>query len=116
NWIGYPDQQNFVIWFGAILAVDATTSLFLAKLRFQEQPKKFAIVQLGTIGINILLNLVFIFGFWDKTQPEASIGVGFVFLANLIASLAKPAFLYKEVSAFRFVWDKVMVKAMFIFA
>lgn len=116
DWIGYPDQRNFVIWLGAILAVDATTSLFLTKLRFEEKPKKFAIIQLSTIGINILLNLIFIFGFWDKTQPEASLGVGFVFLANLIASLAKPAFLYKEVSAFRFVWDRAMTKAMFIFA
>jgi O-antigen/teichoic acid export membrane protein len=116
NWMGYPDFQNYVIWFAAILAIDATTSLFLAKLRFEEKPKKFAIVQLTSIGVNILLNMIFIFGFWDKEHPEASLGIGFVFLANLIASFVKPLMLFKEVSAFRFVWDKTMSKAMIIFA
>ena len=23
NWMGYPNQQNFVLWFGAILSIDA---------------------------------------------------------------------------------------------
>ena len=116
NWIGYPDQQNFVIWFGAILAVDATTSLFLAKLRFQNKAKKFALVQLSSIAVNILLNVIFLFGFYDPQHPEASIGIGFVFLANLIASFVKPLFLFKEVSMYRFIWDKALSKAMFIFA
>ncbi|MEO9532473.1 MAG: oligosaccharide flippase family protein [Crocinitomicaceae bacterium] len=116
NWMGYPDYQNFVIWFAAILAVDATTSLFLAKLRFRNEAKKFALIQLSSIGVNILLNLIFILGFWDNTQPELSLGIGFIFLANLISSFVKPLLLFKEVSLFRFVWDKAMAKAMFIFA
>lgn len=116
DWMGYPDQQNFVIWFGAILAVDATTSLFLAKLRFQEKAKKFALVQLSSIGVNILLNVIFLFGLYDPQNPDASIGIGFVFLANLIASFVKPLMLFKEVSTYRFIWDKAMSKAMFIFA
>lgn len=116
NWMGYPDYQNFVIWFGAILAVDATTSLFLAKLRFKNEAKKFALIQLSAIGVNILLNLIFVLGFYDASQPELSMGIGFIFLANLISSFVKPIMLYKEVSAFRFIWDKAMSKAMFIFA
>lgn len=116
SWIGYPDLQTFVIWLGAILAIDATTSLFLAKLRFKEQAKKFALVQLSSIGVNILLNVVFLMWFYDAKNPEASLGIGFVFLANLIASFVKPLILFKEVSAFRFVWDKALSKAMFIFA
>ena len=116
NWMGYPDFQNFVIWFAAILAVDATSSLFLAKLRFKNEAKKFALIQLSSIGVNILLNLILILGFWDNTQPELSMGIGFIFLANLISSFVKPLMLFKEVSLFRFVWDKAMAKAMFIFA
>ncbi|MBD3639272.1 MAG: oligosaccharide flippase family protein [Crocinitomicaceae bacterium] len=116
NWMGYPEMKNFVVWFGAILAIDATTSMFLAKLRHQNRPVKFAVVQLSSIGVNILLNIIFIFGFYDNTHPDASLGVGFIFLANLIASFVKPLVLYKEVASYRFVWDKVMTKAMFIFA
>jgi O-antigen/teichoic acid export membrane protein len=115
DWMGYPDQQNFVIWFAAILAVDATTSLFLAKLRFREQAKKFALVQLSSIGVNIVLNLFFLLVLFDKSDPE-SLGIGYVFLANLIASFVKPLILFKEVSTYRFVWDKAMSKAMLIFA
>lgn len=116
NWMGYPDYQNFVIWFAAILSVDATSSLFLAKLRFRNEAKKFALIQLTSIGVNILLNLILILGFWDNTQPELSMGIGFIFLANLISSFVKPLMLFKEVSMFRFVWDKAMAKAMLIFA
>ena len=115
TWMGYPDSQNFVIWFGVILAVDATTSLFLAKLRFLNQAKKFAMVQLSSIGVNILLNVVFIWGIYDSTNPE-TIGIGFIFLANLFSSFVKPLLLFKEVSAFRFVWDKASSMAMVIFA
>ncbi|UKN00810.1 oligosaccharide flippase family protein [Paracrocinitomix mangrovi] len=116
NWMGYPDMSNFVIWFGAILAVDATSSMFLAKLRQEDKAVKFAIVQLSSIGVNILLNVIFILGFYDAANPEASMGIGFVFLANLIASFVKPLILYKEVSTFRFIWDKTVSKAMVVFA
>ena len=116
SWMGYPEMQNFVTWFGAILAVDAVSSLFLAKLRFQNKAKKFALVQLASIATNIILNLVLILGFYDATQPELSMGIGFVFLANLAASIVKPLILFKEVSVYRFVWDKAMSKAMFLFA
>jgi O-antigen/teichoic acid export membrane protein len=116
NWMGYPDQRSFVIWFAAILAIDAITSLFLAKLRFQDEAKKFAVVQLSSIGVNILLNVIFIVGLYDNMDPTASLGIGFIFLANLIASIVKPLMLFKEVAAYRFVWDKAMSKAMVIFA
>ncbi|MCH2230812.1 MAG: oligosaccharide flippase family protein, partial [Crocinitomicaceae bacterium] len=115
-WMGYPKMQNFVTWFGTILAIDAVSSLFLAKLRFQNKAKKFALVQLASIGVNIVLNAVLILGFYDNAQPDLSLGIGFVFLANLVSSLVKPILLFKEVSVYRFVWDKAMSKAMFIFA
>ena len=115
NWMGYPDYQNYVIWFGAILAIDATTSLFLAKLRFKEQAKKFALVQLSSIGVNIILTLIFLWGLYDKDNPDG-MGIGYIFLANLFASFIKPILLYKEVGAYRFVWDKVLARTMIIFA
>ena len=113
--MGYPEFQNYVIWFGAILALDGTTALFLAKLRFQEKAKKFAVVQLSSIGVNIVFNLIFLLLVFDKENPDA-VGVGYIFLANLLASFAKPVLLFKEVSAFRFVWEKALAKSMLIFA
>lgn len=116
SWMGYPNQQNFVLWFAAILSIDAVSSMFLAKLRYQEKAKKFAFVQLSSIACNIGLNVIFILGFYDPSNPGASIGIGFVFLANLVASAVKPVFMIKEVISYRFVWDKVMTKTMIAFA
>ncbi|MEX1002488.1 MAG: oligosaccharide flippase family protein [Crocinitomicaceae bacterium] len=115
DWMGYPEYQNYVQWFGVILAVDATSSLFLAKLRFQEKAKKFALIQLSSIGINIALTLIFLWGLYDPENPD-SFGIGYIFLANLFASFVKPLLLYKEVSMYRFMWDKALSKAMIIFA
>lgn len=113
NLLSYPEMTNYVIWFGFILVFDATSSLFLAKLRYLEQPKKFALIQLSSIGVNIVFNLVFIFFLLDSHRD---FGIGFVFLANLFSSLVKPILLYKEIGKFRFIMDKVMAKAMVIFA
>src|SRR5687767_9737382 len=40
----FPQHQNIVIWLGFILAFDATSSILLAKLRHQNNPKKFAFI------------------------------------------------------------------------
>ncbi|MBN4072409.1 polysaccharide biosynthesis protein [Crocinitomix catalasitica] len=111
-WMGYPDYGNYVIWFACILAFDATSSVVMAKLRFLEKPKRFAFIQLTSIGVNIGLNLFFLLILYDS-YPE--VGIGFIFLANLFASCVKPLLLYKELSTYRFVMDKVMTKAMIIF-
>lgn len=114
TWMGYPDHQNYVIWFAFILVLDAFASLFLAKLRLNEQAKQFAKIQFIGIGTNILLNLFFIY---VLMAPENDpIGIGYIFIANLLSSVVKLGFLYKDVLLFRFIWDKVLAKAMLIYA
>jgi len=113
NWMMYPEHANYVIWFGFILAFDALSSVLLAKLRFQNKAKKFAIVQLSSIGVTIVLNLFFLFVLLP-IYPD--FGIGFIFIANLCASLIKPVFLWTEIKAIRLVWDKIMVQTMVLFA
>ena len=113
NWMMYPEHANYVIWFGFILAFDALSSVLLAKLRFLEKAKKFAFVQLSSIGVTIILNLFFLFVLLPL-YPD--FGIGFIFIANLFASLIKPIFLLKEIKAIRLVWDRLMVQTMVLFA
>ncbi len=113
DWMLFPNHKDYVIWFAFILVFDATSSLFMAKLRFLEKPKKFALIQLTAIGVTVLLNLVFVIWFLPNNRE---FGIGFIFLANLLASLVKPIMLYKDIIKFRFIMDKVMAKAMIIFA
>lgn len=113
NFIDFPEHKDYVIWFGFILVFDAISSLFLAKLRQQEEPKKFAVIQLTSIGVNILLNLILLYTF---VSPKSTTGVEYIFIANLFASAVKPIILYKDILNFRFVWDKAMAKTMLVFS
>ncbi len=113
DYIHFSDHRDYVIWFGFILVFDALSSLLMARLRQQEKAKKFAIIQLISIGVNILLNLVFLFFFLES---NVEFGIGFIFIANLFSSLAKLLLLYKDLLSIRFIWDRVMVKTMLLFS
>ena len=92
----YPDKAHFIRWLAIILGVDAIVAIPFAKLRQDGEAKKFAVFKLSNISINILLNLFFIlFCPWFlKNNPthflstiyDENLGVGYVFLSNLIAN------------------------------
>lgn len=90
----YKGFEHYFIWFALIIACDAIGALPFAKLRQEEKAVRFAIVKLAEIGVNIGLNFVFIY-LLQKSQTEniawfnASIGVGYIFIANLAASGTK---------------------------
>lgn len=99
--IGYPDHAEYIEFLAIIIGLDAITSIPFARLRLEEKPIRFAIVRLTNIGVNIGLNLFFyVFCPWYITNYnydslnslidlvyDPQIGVGYVFIANLIASL-----------------------------
>ena len=108
NWLIYPGHSEYVVWFAIIVGFDAITSIPLAYLREQNRSKKFAAVNLGNVVVNIGLNLFFIG--YCKTNFEAGrtnwqidlvynpqIGVGYVFIANLIASIFKLLLVLPEI-------------------
>tara|TARA_B100000674_G_scaffold424348_1_gene377444 strand:+ start:13494 stop:14996 length:1503 start_codon:yes stop_codon:yes gene_type:complete len=108
NWLLYPDHSEYVVWFAIIVGFDAVSSIPLAYLRKENRAKKFAVVNLGNVVVNIGLNLFFIG--YCKTNFEAGnsnwlidlvynpeIGVGYVFIANLIASVFKLIVVLPEV-------------------
>ena len=57
DWLKYPNHKEYIIWFSLIVSLDAVSSIPLAKLRLQDKAKKFALVNLLNVGINIFLNL-----------------------------------------------------------
>lgn len=93
----YADHPEYVVWFALILGLDALSALPLARLRANQQPVRFAIINLTGIGITILLNVFFLL--YCKPLVDAgqgnvltdwvynpAIGVGYIFIANLIGS------------------------------
>jgi O-antigen/teichoic acid export membrane protein len=95
-----PNHPEYVIWFVAIMFVDALVAIPFARLRFQKKALQYAAGKLINIGIVVVLNLYYLnFAF------DPSIGVGFVFLINLLANLFYVFFLFRTLLAWRPAYD-----------
>jgi O-antigen/teichoic acid export membrane protein len=106
----FGDHPEYIIFLGIIVTIDAVSALPLAKLRAEERAKKFAIIQLTSIGVNIGLNLFLLLIIFDKENPAQA--VQFILIANILASLIKPSFLYKDFLQIVFKLDFTLVRAM----
>lgn len=129
NILQYPNHTEYIYWFALILALDAITSIPFAKLRQQNKAKKFATIKLLNIFINIGFNIFFLvvcpyfLRFPDspilpfiKGIYNVNIGVGYVFISNLIASAVTLILLLPEMLDIHFDLDKQLCKRMLIYA
>ena len=103
NLMNYPGHPEYVVWLGLIIGFDALSSLPMAWLRLKGRPGLFSTITLINIGVNIGLNLFWLkwgrdlhlagqispFEGWGLLEYNPEIGVGYIFLANLIASAVK---------------------------
>lgn len=116
EWLRYPNHSEYISWFALIVGLDAISSIPLAKLRRDNQPVKFAVVNLVNILIYVILNLFFIV-YCKNTYEEGgnwitdlvynpNIGVGYIFISNLIASIIKFALLSIEFKGIEWKLDK----------
>jgi O-antigen/teichoic acid export membrane protein len=94
--IEYQDKQQYIVWIILIVAMDALMAIPFALLRLQEKALNFAAIKI----INMLTYLGLVF-FFVKAGPDLYvnkllfahywynpfIGIGWVFIANLIANL-----------------------------
>ena len=98
--IGYGNESRLVGWLAIIVFIDAAMAIPFAWLRLENKVGRFVLARVANISIIVLLNLVFlwIFPMIDSEQIMGSLKplmqniynpelrVGYVFLANLIAS------------------------------
>ena len=118
----HPEFVTWVIW---IVALDTLAVLPFSKLRFEGRPRKFAFIKILNILINV--GLVVFFLVLCKGQHEKNadniwsviynprIDIGYVFLANLVASALTLLFLSKELMSFRPKADLKLLREMFIY-
>ncbi len=109
SFINIPEHPEYVVYFTAIIALDAISAVPFAYLRQQNKALKFAIVKNINIFTNILLNLYFLM-LCPYVQKEygtllpmydGNINIGYIFIANLIASIITIPLLWKEILAIR---------------
>ncbi len=120
--IKYPGHPEYILWFGFILAIDAFTAIPFARLRLNNRPVKFAVVRLINIGFNIAFNLFFLLlcPKLIENNPDSivrsvyssEIGVGYVFISNLLASVITLLLLLPEIFKFSFYFSNELLKKM----
>ena len=126
DWLKYPNHKEYIIWFSLIVSLDAISSIPLAKLRLQERAKKFALVNLLNVGVNIFLNLFFLIyckeayesgnnNWITENLYNPEIGVGYVFISNLISSIIKFGVLI-PIMNFKGTFDFTILKQMISYA
>ena len=121
--MGYAEHPSY-IWVMAItVALDAFQCIPFAYLRYKKRPVKFAALKLANIMMSIALNLVFFLvlpKWYESTGGEGfvsqiyspEVGVGYAFYINLFCSAALMFLLLKELTGFKYVLDRALLRRM----
>ncbi len=120
--IQYPNHSEYIIWLAIILSIDAFTAIPFARLRLNNRPLKFAFIKLINIGFNISFNLFFLLLcpkiIANNTDSVLNavysdkIGVGYVFISNLLASIITLVFLSPEIFKIKIKFEKKLLFSM----
>ncbi len=105
NLMGYGDHPSYVWVMGVTVAIDAFLCIPFAYLRQQKKALKFAALKLLNIMVTILLNVIY-FAWMDGNE------VGYAFYINLCCSAMLVFCLFKELTGFRYVFDKALLRRM----
>lgn len=123
NFIQYPQNSEYIVWFAIILAFDAIGAIPFAKLRAENKAGKFAIIKLIEIGVNIGLNVFFLVicrnaadGSLLSSFYNPAIGVGYIFISNLVASIVKMILLLPMLQSIKNGFSAGLFKQMFKYA
>ena len=125
-----PGHERYAVWVALILGLDAVAAIPFARLRLENKARKFAAIRMASIGLNVGLNLFFIVlcpavlrgDYLTFLQPlvariyDPSLGVGYVFLVNLVASAATLLLLARELLDFRFRLHLTWLKPLLTYA
>lgn len=105
QFMGYGDHPSYVWVMGVTVAIDAFLCIPFAYLRQQKKALKFAALKLLNIAVSILLNVIY-FAWMDGKE------VGYAFYINLACSTMLGFCLIKELTGFRYTFDKALLRRM----
>ena len=121
--MGYAEHPSYVWVMAITVAFDAFQCIPFAYLRYKKRPVKFAALKLANIIMSIALNLVFFLAlpaWYESTGGEGfvsqiyspEVGVGYAFYINLFCSGALMFLLVKELTGFKYVFDRALMRRM----
>jgi O-antigen/teichoic acid export membrane protein len=119
-------HPEYIKWVLLIVALDTLAALPFSRLRYLGRPRKFAMIKILNILINV--GLVVFFLVYCKGQHEKgaenffallydpSIDIGYVFISQLAASAITLLLLWKEISTFSFHWNGKLVREILLYS
>jgi O-antigen/teichoic acid export membrane protein len=121
--IHYSGTPEYILLIGIIVALDAFTAIPFAMLRKLNKARRFALIRLASVALNIGLNVLLLVVMplkatqWSHIMfgPNAGLVV-WVFLSNLVSSLLAVILLWPEIRMFRWKLEHQLVKPMLIYA
>jgi O-antigen/teichoic acid export membrane protein len=116
--LDYSTHPEYIRWIALIVSIDAFTAIPFARLRLKERALKFAIIKILSVVLNIFLNFIFLWFIpnhyerwdWDIIGLiyNKNIGVGYVFISNLIASIFTLIMLTGEIINVKILFDRLL--------
>jgi O-antigen/teichoic acid export membrane protein len=123
TFMGVGKHPEYVVYMVLIVALDSLTVIPFSKLRQESRPKKFAVIKLFNILVNVGLVIFFLYfckGAAERGEKsmiasfyKAKLGIGYVFISQLVASGLTWMLLVKEWKSFRFEPDKQLIATIF---
>jgi O-antigen/teichoic acid export membrane protein len=117
---------QFIIWSVLIVASDAITAIPFAKLRLENKALKFSVLKLSNVVINFGLTIFFLKickSSYDNGETNfmaslynPEIGIGYAFLANLLANCFTLILLSKQFAGLKFSLNIELLKKMLLYA
>ena len=121
RWMECEGHPSYVVIMAVCVAIDAFTSIPFSYLRYKKKPVRFATLRLVNIGLNIGLNVFFILACpaLMKTAPgtvswfyDPGFSIGYIFLANLRASVVTLFMLVPELTGFKWTFTGKLWREM----
>ena len=111
SWAGASEHPQYIVWLSLILLVDNIVAIPFARLRLEKKPVRFAYYRITNVLILTGLNIYFLFFAYDP-----SIGIEYVFWANLIANSFYLLFFFPTLVRWRPIFDRTMLASMVPYA
>lgn len=120
--LNYANHPEYVLCFSMILILDAIAAIPFSRLRAEDRAFRFAGIKIIEILLTVLLSLFFIIycpkvyaenpQSWISLVYNPAIGIGYIFIANLIASAFKFLLLAPQLSGLAWGFDRELFGRM----
>jgi O-antigen/teichoic acid export membrane protein len=115
--LNYRNNHDYIRMFAAIIAIDAFSAIPFARLRKENRPIVFSVIKIANVVVTLLAVFFLLWwapkayasgNAWIQRIYDPDYGVGYVFVANLIGSIATLIMLLPFILNIKLIFDKAI--------